>query len=210
MGGGAIAQIGQEDIALFVLFLIGVLALLVGYFFLSYWKSERKRGESPYTGMPLRFASELTYLAKDKVRAYLKSYGEFDNRPFDFSSAALCRDTGRLFPECVTWTGAIKLDWSFIQKRCKGNFVSWGSLTPERRKEILAAHDPLFGFQTDFSSPNPSPRMVDEKFALAKPGPLYVDPESMVILGWKAVPETELEVLIVQKPKKIHVVKSNS
>ena len=36
---------------------------------------------------------------------------------------------------------------------------------------------------------------------MTRPGPLYVDIETKVLLGWKVVPGTDLEVLIVQKPK---------
>lgn len=200
------AQMGQGDAALFVLVLLLVLGGLVAYFFITYWKVDLKRGISPYTGMPLRRALELPYSTKDKVRRFLKGFGEYENRPFDFSSAALCRETGRLFPDCITWTGTIVINWSFIQNRHRGHFVSWGSLSSEQKKEVLKAHEPLDGFQTEFSSKLPSPRMVEEEYALEKPGPLYVDPESKILIGWKRVPETELEVLIVQKPIRYHIV----
>ncbi|HEV8052714.1 MAG TPA: hypothetical protein VGP47_09475, partial [Parachlamydiaceae bacterium] len=82
-------------------------------------------------------------------------------------------------------------------------YVSWGSLTAEQQGIIRNGHDSLEGFQTDFSSPNPLPRAVEAKYALSKPGPLYVDINTKVLLGWKCVPDTDLEVLIVQKPKYI-------
>lgn len=204
------AVVTQGDLALFGLTLFLVLAGLTFYFFNSFWKADLKRGVSPYTGLPLRPAQELTYLAKDKVTAYLRSLAEFENRPFEFDQAALCRETGRLFPNCATWTGKFDLDWSFIRKRYKGNFVSWGSLSAEKKAEIRKRHDPLTGFQTEFSSKNPSPRYVEDEYALERPGPLYVDPDTGVLLGWKVVPDTELEVLIVQKPKQIHLVSQKS
>lgn len=201
------AQIGQDDLALFGLALFFVLFGLITYFYLSYWNIGAKKGISPYTGLPMRPARELTYAMKERVRMFLREQGGSENRPFDFNQAALCRDTGRLFPDCTTFFGGVQLDWSFIQKKARGNFLSWGSLSEDKKREIISVHDPLTGFQTEFSSRNPSPRMVEESFAIQKPGPLYADPETLCLVGWKRVPETDLEVLIVQRPKKIHVVK---
>lgn len=198
--------LNQGDIVLFGLVLFLVLAGLIFYFYHNFWRVDLKSGLSPYTGMPVRPARELTYYTKDKIYAYLRGLAEYENRPFDFDQAALCRDTGRIFPDCATWLGGYSLDWSFLRKRYKGNFVSWGSLTEERKKEIKKMHDPLDGYQVLFSSKNPSPRHVEEDFALMKPGPLYVDPDTGVFLGWKIVPDTELEVMIVQKPRKTHMV----
>lgn len=202
-----IAQVGQDDLALFGLAVFFVLSGLLAYFYLSYWNLAGKKGISPYTGLPLRPAHELTYSTKERVRMFLREQGSSENRPFDFNKAALCRDTGRLFPDCSTFFGGFQLDWSFINKKARGNFLSWGSLSENKKNEIIKAHDPLTGFQTEFSSRNPSPRMVEESFALQKPGPLYADPDSLCLVGWKLVPGTEIEVLIVQRPKKIHVVK---
>jgi hypothetical protein len=44
------------------------------------------------------------------------------------------------------------------------------------------------------------PQEIDSFHALLKPGPLYVDRETKNLLGWKEVPGTEFEVLIVQTP----------
>lgn len=160
----------------------------------------RRGVASPYSGMPLRHGRELTFEKKDRIHHFLTSIGDYENRPFDFEKAAFCRETGRVFQNCVTWTGKIVLDWNFITKRHKGNFVAWGSLSPEKQKEIKQQHGALEGFQLEMTSKNPSPRLVEESIAMAKPGPLYVDPETCVFVGWKIVPGTELEVLIVQKP----------
>lgn len=185
---------------MFIMLLLVASMGLVFYFFYSFIAFHRTGDVSPYSGMPLRPCRELTYATKNKVNQYLASLHDFDNRPIDFDLASFCRETGRIFPNSVTWSGAIKLDWGFIKKRYRGNFVSWGSLTPEKRKEIEAAHLLLYDYQREYSSVNPSPRLVDEAIALSKPGPLYVDPETKILMGWKIVPETDLEVLIVQKP----------
>lgn len=195
-----LAQLSQADPLLFGMILFLVFVALAFYFFYSFIVFHRRGDVSPYSGMPLRSCKELTYSMQDKVNRYLKGLHDFDNRPIDFSQSSFCRETGRIFPNSITWSGAIKLDWSFIQKRYRGHFVSWGSLSLEKKKEILSFHHPLHDFQTEVSSTNPSPRMIDEPIALAKPGPLYVDPDTKILMGWKLVPETELEVLIVQKP----------
>jgi len=188
-----------------ILFAVGVLL----FFFLIFaaicvviWLRRRPVSTSPYTGMPLRRALGLPFYSEERLIRYLGSMRQYDNRLFSLRKAALCRETGRLFPDCVTWLDTIKLDWSFLQKRYPGNYVSWGSLTSTQQDAVMAAHDSLEGYQTDFSCPNPSPRLIDAEYAYAKPGPLYVDVNTDILLGWKIVPGTELEVLIVQKPKK--------
>lgn len=178
------------------------LAILVGVFWFGYWMSQRSRGVSPYTGVPLRRTRELAYYSSERILRYLHDYHQYDNRIFKLSRAAFCRETGRIFQDCVTWYDAVRVDWSFLQKRYPGHYVSFGSLNTAQLEAIRNAHDTLEGFQTDMSSPTPSPRGVEPEYAYTKPGPLYVDLETKVLLGWKIVPGTELEVLIVQKPTK--------
>lgn len=204
-----LAVLTQGDIFLFVLGLLAVTGGLIAYFVHSYWWTSHRRDVSPYTGLPLRYGKEITFATQDKVTAYLRNLKDFDNRPFEFDYSAFCRETGRIFPNCVGFTGAIKLDWTFIFKRYRGNFVSWGSLSAQQQKEIKEAHHSLAGFQTEFSSTNPSPRLIEESLAVAKPGPLYVDPQSKILMGWKKVPGTELEVLLVQKPRIIKMININ-
>lgn len=170
---------------------------------IGYWLTRRAIGHSPYTGQPLRRATTLSLYSRELVLKYLYSLHQYDNRVFDFEYAAICRETGRIFPNVVTWYDMIHVDWSFIQKRFPGQFVSWGSLSDEQQQALRSSHHSLEGFQTEFSSRTPSPRLVEKEYIFMKPGPLYVDIESKVLLGWKIVPETELEVLIIQRPKGI-------
>lgn len=182
---------------------ITILAVFLLFFFIfvvSWRLSQKPPSLSPYSGMPLRPATCLSYFSIERVVKFLYPYRQYENRIFDFQKAALCRETGRIFPDCITWYDAIRVDWSFIQKKCQGNYVSWGSLTQDQKKAIQLLHDSLEGFQTELSSQNPAPRMIEEKYVLEKPGPLYVDIQSGILIGWKCVPDTELEVLIVQKP----------
>lgn len=194
----------MTDTTVWVLFLsFGILSaffLLMAIFLFSWWSTEKSRGISPYTGVPLRRTTELSYYYAEKVVRYMLELRQYDNRPFNLRRAAFCRDTGRIFPDCVTWYDVVKIDWTFLNKRYPGHYVSWGSLNNEQKKAIRESHTSLEGFQTDYSSPEPSPRNISTEYAEAKPGPLYVDIQTKVLLGWKEVPDTNLEVLVVQKP----------
>ncbi|MCB1111881.1 MAG: hypothetical protein H7A37_03130 [Chlamydiales bacterium] len=198
-----IAQVTQTEVALYSMLILASFFLLFGFFVYFFWLGRGKPPLSPYSGRPLRLAIDIHYMTQEKVLRYLHyDIRQYDNRIFDFKKAAFCRETGRIFQNCVSWTGKIKLDWSFLNKRYPGNYVSWGSLTDEQKEEIRARHETLEGFQTMRSSPSPAPMAIEGEYAFAKPGPLYVDLTTKVLLGWKAVPGTELEVLIVQKPKR--------
>lgn len=200
----AVALISNSDVALFASLILLVFLLLMGVFVFGIWMSRRHTTLSIYSGLPLRRGSELSFSSTEKVLRFLFTRHQYDNRIFDLKRAAVCRETGRIFPNAVTWFDTIKVDWTFLQKRYPGKYVSWGSLTQEQQEIIRAAHDDdLKGYQTAFSSPNPSPKKIEPQYALAKPGPLYVDIETNVLLGWQCVPDTELEVLIVQKPVQI-------
>lgn len=186
----------------FALAILLCLVLLFCLFWYGFWSSRHNRSLCPYTGLPLRRATDIAYYSAEKTLRYLYDYHQYDNQIFKLSRAAFCRDTGRIFQDCVTWYDAIIVDWNFLQKRFPGNFVSYGSLNHSQMEAIRNAHTTLEGFQTELSSPTPAPRGIEPEYAYTKPGPLYVDMETKILLGWKIVPGTELEVLIVQKPTK--------
>lgn len=190
----------STQVFLFSLAVLASFFLLFLAFISAWWMRRREVSLSPYSGMPLRRATSLSFYSIEKVLKYLYQMHQYDNRTFDIKKAALCRETGRIFPNAVTWYDIIKVDWSFIQKRYPGTYVSWGSLTAEQQKAIRSIHDSLEGFQTSNSSQISSPRLVEAKYAFEKPGPLYVDLDKGILVGWQCIPDTELEVLIVQKP----------
>lgn len=194
----------DTDVLLFAVAILLTFVLIVAVFFASQWIQRYRIGKSPYSTLPLRFASDLPFSSAEKILRFLYDLHQYDNRIFSLKKAALCRETGRVFPNAVTWYGTVKVDWNFLQKRFPGNYVSWGSLNDSQQESIIALHESLDGFQTDFSSPNPSPRNIEPEYALEKPGPLYVDLNTKVLLGWKIVPGTVFEVLIVQYPLKHH------
>ena len=157
---------------------------------------------SPYAKVPLRRALDLSYDSKERVLRFLFNMYQYDNQMFDLEKAAFCRETGRIFSHAVTWYGVIKVDWTFLNKRYPGNYVSWGSLSDFQQEMIRESHVSLDGYQTEFSSRLAAPSQVEPFYSMTSPGPLYVDLDTKVLLGWKCVPLTNLEVLIVQKPKK--------
>jgi hypothetical protein len=182
--------------------------ILVSFAFLAFlfwigWRiSQRTQAVSPYTGVPLRRTSEISYYSAEKILRYLYDLRQYDNRIFKLSKSAFCRETGRIFQDCVTIFDTIKIDWTFLQKRYPGNWISWGSLSKEQQDAIREVHTSLEKFQTIESSPTPAPRLIESEYVYTKPGPLYVDLETKVLLGWQVVPGTEFEILIVQKPIK--------
>ncbi len=198
-----LAVVSSSDVVLLGSAILAVFFLMCGVFLFAWWVTRREASLSIYSGMPLRRATDLSYSSMEKVLRFVYDMHQYDNRIFQMKKAAVCRETGRIFLDCITWYDVIKVNWSFLQKRYPGHYVSWGSLTEEQKQAIRNMHDSLEGFQTQFSSTNPSPRMIESEFAFEKPGPLYVDIQTGVLLGWKCVPGTELEVLIVQKPTHI-------
>lgn len=166
----------------------------------QWWLERRPMPPCPYTGKPLRRAEDLGYFYRLQVLRFLSYHRSAFNPLMRFDKACFCRDTGRLFPDTIAWWGGAKLDWSFISKRFPGTYVSWGSLTNKQQEIVRQAHTSIEGFQTAFSSGKSAPSAVEEEYAYTKPGPLYVNIETYSLVGWKCVPETELEVLIVQQP----------
>lgn len=135
-----------------------------------------------------------------KVLRFLYDRHEYDNRIFSLKRSAYCRETGFIFQKCVSWMDTMEIDWGFLKKRYPGIYVSWGSLSDLQQRAVREAHHSLAGFQTEFSSTAPLPKDVEKEYVYARPGPLYVDLTTFVLLGWQCVPETEFQVLVVQQP----------
>jgi hypothetical protein len=188
------------DVVLFAIAILASFFLLFGAFWFAWWVTRREASLSPYSGMPLRRATDLSCYSMEKVLRFLHNMNQYDNRIFEFRRSALDRETGRIFQNCVTWYDSIRVDWSFLNRRYPGHYVSWGSLTLAQKRAIREVHEPLDGFQTEMSCPHSSPRHIEPQYAFEKPGPLYVDVNTGILLGWKCGPDTALEVLIVQNP----------
>ena len=194
----------MDEPGLFVVLFSALILFSFAFFALLFWYgwriSRRSEALSPYTGIPLRRASEISYFSAERILIFLYDKHSYDNRIFKIRRAAFCRETGRIFQECISLFDTIKIDWTFLNKRYPGNWISWGSLNKEQQDAIRDVHASLDKFQIFESSSNPSPRAIDSHYVYTKPGPLYVDLETKILLGWQIVPGTEFEVLIVQKP----------
>lgn len=197
-----VAVVRDSDVILFSIIILAVFILIVIAFYFGAKARRKAVSRSPYTGVPLRRASDLPYDSARAVLQFLYDRHEYDNRLIDLKRAAVCRETGRIFPNCVTWLDTIHVDWDFLQKRFPGNWVSWGSLVDVQKVAITDAHESLEGFQTAVSCSNPSPKLIEQKYVFVKPGPLYVDMDTKILMGWQCVTDTDFEVLIVQRPKK--------
>lgn len=191
----------QSDVVLFGIAILISFCLLFASFVVASWVRRNAIGKSPYTGAPLRAGSDLSYYSAKKILEFLFNRQDYDNPIIDLKRSAYCRDTGRIFANCLTWYGTLDVDWNFIQKRFPGSFVSWGSLNRDQQLAVLKEHYSLEGFQTEKSSRFSAPKDIEPEFIFAKPGPLYVDFNTKILVGWQIVPDTEFEVLIVQRPK---------
>lgn len=194
-------QVSTFEVLFFALLVLAIFIALFVFAMVSYRLQDPKRCCSPYTGKPMWAGENVPLYVVEKIMHFLYyDIHNYDNRVFLMKQAMFCRDTGRIFPGTISWWGYSKVNWSFIAKRHPGVYVSWGSLSRELQQEVRARHSSLEGFQTEVSSPNPSPRAIEPKYVFTKPGPLYVDLDSFVLLGWKSVPGTKFEVLVVQNP----------
>jgi hypothetical protein len=196
-----IEETGFRVIFILVATLVGVIFVLFSLLWVG-WKEESIRGDRcPYTNAPMLLGIDIAKTIAKMVNVFLAEHPSEDNPPINFEMAAYCSETGRIFPNCVTSSEKIRLSWDFISARASGTFVSWGSISEEERGVVRLLHDSLEGFQTEKSSMRLKPQDVEEEYARLSPGPLYIDRRTRILMGWKRVPGTRFEVLIVQRPK---------
>ena len=188
----------------FMLIIVMTLASVLGlggFFWLCWWLLARRHARCPYGHGRLEPATKLSYEVIERTHEFLMHLNSEDNPAFELSHAAVCRETGRIFPHGLRNGDIIKVNWDFLQQRHPGNWVSWGSLSEADKRRVRACHVTLRGFQTENSATEPKPRKVPSRYTLMKPGPLYVDLSNYNLLGWKQVPGTNFELLILQRPK---------
>ncbi len=178
------------------------LFLFLIFIFWIVWKREGIRGDRcPYCKRPLRLGADVALSLAGIVNAFLQEEPQPENPPIDFLLASYCPQTGRIFPNTVTGKEHVILSWDFLKRCWLGTFISWGVLSEEERGVLRLLHGSLDGFQTEHSSNHVVPESVEEEFSSLAPGPLYVDQKTKVVIGWKKVPGTYFEVLVVQQPK---------
>lgn len=151
-----------------------------------------KKNLSPYCGKPLVPARLLSFSAMEKLSSFLLHLSDEEFYSVDIDRAAICPETGRIFPNAINRWGSIRISRKFLKKYYSGTLVQWNSLSDQEKKIIQSMHFSLSHFST---SPHAS--------ALHhKPGPLYADREKKILLGWKRIPGTSLEALVLQIPNK--------
>lgn len=195
-----LSSLESQAFLVFGLIVGGLVVILLLFLFLG-WKREIVHGSRcPYTQEVMQFGVDIAKSLQAHINAYIQNFASEDNPEIDFTKAALSPFVGRIFPTCVMKGSRVVLDWTFLQKRFSGKFVSWGSLSEEEKGIIRVLHSSLDGFQTEQSSSRVRPESVEREFALLSPGPLYVDRDTKIVMGWKRVPGTSFEILVVQRP----------
>lgn len=203
--GSSIEDVGLASIlALFATF-IGVMAGLLGLLMIGWKRRNAFDIGSPYSKEPLIYGGDIAKTLEGFIQDFLLTQPQPDNPPIDMMTAVICRTTGRIFPNAVgvkRGGNAVRLGWNFIEKSAAGNYVSWGALSELEQTKIKLLHGgELEGYQLEESSKRLLPKDAEEYFKLASPGPLYVDRMNATLVGWKKVPGTHFEVVIVQRPK---------
>src|ERR1700730_16446199 len=125
-----IETLGQEAIWMLVFSLFFVLLVLCGLLWLGWWVTQTRGSLSPYSKKPMMLGVDLAVSIARQVEEFLKSLPQPENAPFDCTKAAICRETGRIFPNAVMRGELIRIGWDFLNKRFPGHWISWGSLTP--------------------------------------------------------------------------------
>ena len=192
--------LGNSAMILVILSLFFIFLFLAFFLWLGWWITNRHGKPCPYTGLPLKKGSDLVFSVVQEIHDYMVGLHDPENPPFDLRKAAICPKTGKIFPDSLTLFGVIKVNWNFLKKRYPGQWISWGSLNSEQKKQISIYHCFLEGFQTEHSPPQADPKDIDPQHAEQKPGPLYVDVATRTLLGWKCIPGTNWEVLILKTP----------
>lgn len=195
-----IEELGQGAIFILLFSFFAIFVIFSTFLWFGWFVSKKRGSRSPYSKQVMALGVDKAASVVCLVEDFLLNHSQPENGAFDFKKAAICEQTGRIFPDVVKRGEIIRLDWSFLQKRYPGNYVSWGSLSESEQAIARMCHESMRGFQTLSSCPNPMPKDIDGYHALLKPGPLYIDRATKILLGWQEVPETPFEVLIIQKP----------
>ncbi len=197
----AIEDLGFQTIVVVIASFVAILMILFSLLWFSWKKEGVHGGTCPYCGQPMRFGMDVAKSIVGMVNAFLAEQPQPDNPKIDFYRAACCPSSGRIFPNCVSSNEQISLSWDFLKQRCEGTFVSWGALSEEQRGIVKLLHGSLEGFQTEHCSSRLRPEEIEKECASLSPGPLYIDRMTNVVMGWKKVPGTYFEVLVVQRPR---------
>ncbi len=180
---------GADINAVFLQTAVGLLlfsALLISTLYYLYWRTHLKGRKSPFSGQNLARGKGILYPSAEKIHLFSSQLSVPENEEIDLSKAAFCRQTNRIFPNAITVFDEINVRRDYLSKYYSSKLTPWFLLSDAFRKEIENAHSSLDGFQIGKS---------------LKPGPLFVDKKNRTLVGWKQIPETEMEILVIQKLK---------
>jgi hypothetical protein len=150
------------------------------FFWIGWWRTNRVGGKSfSMTGGELAPGDLIAFHSVQRVHDFMLSKPQPENTPFKPKDAAVCRETGRVFPNARDGFGVIRVKSSYPNRRWKGSWVLWKELSRAERSRVEGKHGDLSAYESEG---------------------LYADPFDALIMGWQKVPGTELQVLIVEKP----------
>ncbi len=161
--------------------LISLLSLLAlfSFFALGYFFCNRRGARSPFSGKAMRHGKEFSFEAVSKVLAFLEAENDKDNLPFDLEKAAICEETGRIFPDALNAFEVVKLKKPYTKHFYKAKMEALENLSEKEQMDLRENCDNF-----SFFSKNSS---------------IFVDREKGNILAWKKIPETALELMLVKK-----------
>jgi hypothetical protein len=198
-------NIGEFAFLLFLVELLIALLLFAVVFGIGYWITQRPHTRSPFTDSPLLSASNLSFQAMQKVHSFVHALPLGSICKLDLNEAGVCRQTGRIFPNCTNRFGIVILPKNYLELYYPAKLIPWSALSSEQQTLIRQQHITLEKFQISWynsSQPSVNSKFIyDSSYLLTKPGPLFVDLATATLVGWQCVPDTELELLIIQRPK---------
>lgn len=198
-------ELAQSSILTFWVAVLCISGLILFFFYLGWWWVNDRKSPSPYLNAELLPGSALLYASVEKLHAFMNKIHDSDNPFFDLKKAAVCKGTGRVFPNSINRAGNPQVSRDFLQQICPGQWVSWGSLNAKQKEYFYKLYGSLEGFQVKESSREPSPLKAEPYYLALKPGPLLVDLNTKSLIGWQQIEETSLEVLVVKTMK--HAIK---
>lgn len=160
-------------------------SLIIGATYYLYWWSHLKGRKSPFSGKLLARGEEIFYACAEKIYFFSSELSQPENASFDLAEAVFCRETNRIFPSSINAFGEINLIRNYLKKYYPSKLVPWFRLTDSEKVKLASMHSSLEGFQ------------IGKSLSL---GPLFVDRKRSILVGWKRIPETKMEIIVIQKP----------
>ena len=112
------------DEGAWVILFAGLVLLSFAFLTLLFWigwrMTQRSQAVSPYTGVPLRRTTEISYYSAERILRYLYELKQYDNRIFKLGRAA-CRETGRISKIASLFSIQLKLIGLFCKNGIRAN-----------------------------------------------------------------------------------------